>query len=62
MLHLSFLDLDTSDVTVLCPADRAPEGGSISDRYMTWVAMPPNSQYSVKDVYTHDLQTAQTVS
>jgi len=59
-IALHFLDLVTLEATELCPASQGPEGVSISDRYVTWVAWPPNSQFTDKDVFIHDLQTHQT--
>ncbi|MFH2007383.1 MAG: hypothetical protein ABI333_12430 [bacterium] len=59
--ELRLLDLVTSDDIVLSPVDRASEGFSISSRFVTWVAMPPNAQFYNKDVHIYDLQTQQTL-
>ncbi|MFH2007381.1 MAG: hypothetical protein ABI333_12420 [bacterium] len=59
--ELRLRDLVTSDETVLSPVGRAAEGVSISDRFVTWVAMPPNAQFYNKDVHIYDLQTQQTL-
>lgn len=48
------------ETTILSPVGSAAEGESIGDRYVAWVALPPDSQYWNKDVYIFDLQTTGT--
>lgn len=58
---LRLLERSTGISAELSPSDRAAEGFSISERYVTWVAIAPGVPVWNKDVHIHDLQTGETL-
>lgn len=59
--ELRLLDLETHEDILLCHMDWSPGDVSISDRYVTWVAIPPWRPDWNGDVLIYDIEARETL-
>lgn len=59
--ELRLLDLQTHEDILLSDMDWKPWDMSISDRYVTWVAIPPWRQDGNRDVFIYDVEAKETL-
>ncbi|MDY0003174.1 MAG: hypothetical protein RBU30_17880 [Polyangia bacterium] len=58
---LRLLDIETHEDILLCDRDWKPVDVSISDRYVTWVAIPPGRPDWNRDVFIYDIEAGETL-